>query len=167
MAEIHEMHLDAPSLKAAFRCFPSGVTALCALVDGQPVGMAVSSFTSVSLDPPLVSVCIQNSSSTWPILKTAERLGVSILGSDQHGAGHKLAAKTADRFQDIAWEASTAGAVFVSNAALHLACSIHKSIEAGDHEIVLLRLQNLRINPDVEPLVFHRSRFRRLEALTD
>jgi Conserved protein/domain typically associated with flavoprotein oxygenases, DIM6/NTAB family len=129
--------------------------------------MAVSSFTSVSLDPPLVSVCIQNSSSTWPILQTAERLGLSILGSDQPGIGRRLAAKAADRFQDIEWEAGAAGAVFVSNAVLYFECSIHKSIEAGDHEIVLLRLQNLRINPGIEPLVFHRSRFRRLEASAD
>jgi hypothetical protein len=62
-------------LREAFGCFPSGVTAVCALVDGTPRGMAASSFTSVSLTPPLVSLCVQRTSSTWPLLSDRPRLG--------------------------------------------------------------------------------------------
>lgn len=65
-------------LRRAFGCFPSGIT-VCALVDGTPVGMAASSFTSVSLAPPLVSVCIQHTSTTWPVLRNRPRLGLSVL----------------------------------------------------------------------------------------
>ena len=72
--------LTAAHLRASFACFPSGVAAVCALIDGEPVGMVMSSFTSVSLDPPLVSVCVDLNSSTWPRLRSAPWLGVSILG---------------------------------------------------------------------------------------
>jgi flavin reductase (DIM6/NTAB) family NADH-FMN oxidoreductase RutF len=69
---------DPQQLRRVFGSFPSGVAAVAALVAGEPVGIAASSFTSVSLDPPLVSVCIAHTSTTWPVLRTASRLGVSI-----------------------------------------------------------------------------------------
>ncbi|WP_197433252.1 flavin reductase family protein [Agrobacterium vitis] len=164
MKDQEQTQLDPLTLRNAFGYFPSGVTALCALIEGKPAGMAVASFTTVSLDPPLVSVCIQNNSSTWPVLKTAERLGLSVLGSEQHGICSSLAAKGIDRFRDISWETSRAGAIFVSDAAMVIECSIHETIEAGDHQIILLRLHLFSINPHVEPLVFHRSTFRRLDT---
>lgn len=64
MMEIDRLDGDIAQLRRAFGCFPSGVTAVCAVVDGEPVGMAASSFTSVSMAPPLVSVCVQDSSAT-------------------------------------------------------------------------------------------------------
>jgi flavin reductase (DIM6/NTAB) family NADH-FMN oxidoreductase RutF len=70
-------------LRGAFAAFPSGVTAIAGMLDGHPVGMAASSFTSVSLEPPLVSVCMAHSSSTWPSLRRAPSIGVSVLA-----AGH-------------------------------------------------------------------------------
>lgn len=75
---IEREELDAQRLRQAFGCFPGGVTAVASLVDGEPVGMAVSSFTSVSMAPPLVSVCMQDSSSTWPKLRDRPRLGLSV-----------------------------------------------------------------------------------------
>jgi len=102
--------VDDDVLRRAFACFPTGVTAVCALVDGQAVGMAASSFTSVSLDPPLVSVCVQNSSSTWRKLSPMSRLGVSVLSAGHENASRQLAAKTGDRFSGIDWQASTGGA---------------------------------------------------------
>lgn len=67
---------DQNVLRQAFGCFPSGVTAFCGLLDGAAEGMAASSFTSVSLDPPLVSVCVAKTSTTWPKLATLDRLGL-------------------------------------------------------------------------------------------
>jgi flavin reductase (DIM6/NTAB) family NADH-FMN oxidoreductase RutF len=156
--------VDDADLRRAFACFPTGVTAVCALVDGQPVGMAASSFTSVSLDPPLVSVCMQNSSITWQKLVPVRRLGVSFLSVGHEPASRQLAAKTGDRFFGIDWQASTGGAVFIGGASVWLECSINQRIAAGDHEIVLLQIETLRIQPDVSPLVFHASRYRQLSA---
>ena len=75
--------LDPQRLRHVFGAFPSGVAAVAALVGGVPVGIAASSFTSVSLDPPLVSLCVAHTSTTWPLLRGADRLGVSILGEAQ------------------------------------------------------------------------------------
>jgi flavin reductase (DIM6/NTAB) family NADH-FMN oxidoreductase RutF len=155
---------DQALLRQAFGCFPSGVTAFCGLVDGVAEGMAASSFTSVSLDPPLVSVCVANTSSTWPKLATLDRLGLSVLAGDHAPVARALSAKVGDRFSNVEWEASDTGAVFVHGATLWLECAPYKRVEAGDHEIVLLRIVALAIYPDVAPMVFHRSGFHGLAA---
>jgi flavin reductase (DIM6/NTAB) family NADH-FMN oxidoreductase RutF len=156
---------DPRELRKAYGCFPTGVTAVCALIDGQPVGMAASSFTSVSLDPPLVSVCVQSTSSTWQKLAPAQRLGVSFLGVAHDGACRQLAAKNGDRFAGIEWEASEAGAIFIGGAAVWMECSISQRVVAGDHEIVVLQIEGLKTEPDVSPLIFHASQFRQLASL--
>jgi flavin reductase (DIM6/NTAB) family NADH-FMN oxidoreductase RutF len=79
MHPVHSRQLDDSTLRRVFGCFPSGVIAVCASIDGEPVGMAASSFTTVSVAPPLVSICVQNTSTTWPRLRECERLGVSVL----------------------------------------------------------------------------------------
>lgn len=153
---------DPRTLRNAFGCFPTGVTAICAMIDGQPVGMAASSFVSVSLDPPLVLVCIQNSSSTWQKLRGAPRIGVSVLGEGHDRACSQLAAKSGDRFESLEWSMTEDGAVLLEGAAVSLDCSIAEEIAAGDHRLVLLRIEKLEFQPAVNPLVFHGSRFRRL-----
>lgn len=157
--------VDPVGLRRAFGCFPSGVTAVCAMAGSEPVGMAASSFTSVSIDPPLVSVCVQNSSATWPRLRRCARLGVSVLARGQDGACRSLSDKHGDRFAGVSWEPGADGAVFVHGATAWLNCSVHDELPAGDHRIVLLRVHGLRADPGAEPLVFHGSRFRQLAAL--
>jgi len=152
----------AEDLRRAFGCFPSGVVALCGLCDDAPVGMSVSSFTSVSLAPPLVSVCIARQSSTWKVLRHLLRIGLSVLAEDHGQVCRALAAKDADRFGSVPWQASERGAVFVADASLHIECSIEREIDAGDHVLVLLAIEALRSDPAVAPLVFHGSRFRQL-----
>ena len=88
--------LDPSTLRQAFGAFPSGVVAVAASVDDRLVGMAASSFTSVSLEPALVSFSVANSSSTWPVLRRAGRLGLSVL-ADHHGAACRQLAGPADR----------------------------------------------------------------------
>ncbi|WP_328584543.1 flavin reductase family protein [Streptomyces sp. NBC_00370] len=156
--------LQPAELRRVFGAFPTGVTAIAALADGAPVGLAASSFTSVSLDPPLVSVCVAHSSTTWPVLRDRDRLGVSVLGAHQEAAGRQLAARGADRFAGLGWRATPAGAVLIDGASAWFDCSVEQHIRAGDHDIVLLRVHALDADHSVVPLVFHASRFRRLEA---
>jgi flavin reductase (DIM6/NTAB) family NADH-FMN oxidoreductase RutF len=153
---------DQALLRQAFGCFPSGVTAFCGLLDGVTEGMAASSFTSVSLDPPLVSVCVANTSTTWPKLATLERLGLSVLADDHAPVAKALAAKNGDRFESVDWMATDSGAVFVHGATLWLECAPYKRVDAGDHEIVVLQIVALAMYPDIAPMVFHRSNFREL-----
>jgi flavin reductase (DIM6/NTAB) family NADH-FMN oxidoreductase RutF len=140
------------------------VTAVCALVADQPVGMTANSFTSVSLKPPLASLGVQIGSNTWRSLGSAPLLGVSFLGAGHERVSRQLSAKTGDRFSEIDWHASTGGAVFIGGATAWLECSIDRRIIAGDHELVLLLIERISIQPDVTPLVFHASRYRQLAA---
>ncbi|MFV2178052.1 flavin reductase family protein [Actinomadura sp. LOL_016] len=166
MFNIEPVSGDPAQLRRAFGCFPSGVTAVCAQDEaGVPVGMAASSFTSVSLSPALVSVCVQNSSTTWPRLRRLPRLGVSVLGADQDTAAQRLAMKTGDRFHGLDWDATEDGTILVRGAAAAMDCSIHSEVPAGDHMIVLLAVHALRADPECSPLVFHGSRFRQLAVV--
>ncbi|WP_197382968.1 flavin reductase family protein [Mycolicibacterium mengxianglii] len=154
------------ALRKALALFPSGVTAVCALVDGQPVGMAASSFTSVSLEPPLVSICVAHTSTTWPRLRTSHRIGISVLARTHDVVARQLSAKGVERFLDVPWLADPNGGVFLYDSALWLECSIEQEVTAGDHAVVLLKVLRFSAYPDVAPMVFHGSKFRGIETET-
>lgn len=154
--------LTPTSLREAFGHFPSGVIAIAAEVNGVREGLAASTFVPVSLEPPLVSFCVQNTSMTWPKLKCAPMLGISVLGESHDAAARTLAAKTGDRFAGLATESRESGAVFVKGTALWLESAIEQLIPAGDHTIVVLRVNEVTVDAEVAPIVFHRSVFRRL-----
>jgi flavin reductase (DIM6/NTAB) family NADH-FMN oxidoreductase RutF len=156
--------LRLTELRRVFGAFPTGVTAVAALVEGVPVGIAASSFTSVSLDPPLVSVCVAHTSTTWPALRDSGTLGISVLGAHQERIGRQLAESGVDRFADLGWQATEDDAVLIEGASAWLKCGVDQVVRAGDHDIVVLRVHELDADPAVPPLVFHASRFRRLEA---
>ncbi|EGD54233.1 flavin reductase family protein [Gordonia neofelifaecis] len=157
---------DEGELKRAFSCFPSGVVAVCRSGDGaddEPIGMSASAFTTVSLDPPLVSVCVRNGSATWPTLKGGT-VGVSVFAAHQGDICRRLAGPPEERFTGVRPISDESGAVYIPGATAHLECTVFAEIPAGDHIVVLLAIAALRCDPDVEPLVFHASSFRALEA---
>lgn len=157
--------LQPAALRQAFGRFPSGVAALCAVIDGAPHGIVASSFTvGVSMEPPLVMFAVQNTSRTWPVLRGAERIGVSVLGTEHDAVCRQIASKTGDRFAGLELHTSADGAVFLEQAALWLDCSVENEVPAGDHRVVLLRVHGFSTHEGIhEPLVFHGSAFRRLE----
>lgn len=154
--------LSPTSLREAFGHFPTGVVAIAAEVDGIRVGLAASTFVPVSLDPPLVSFCVQNSSTTWPKLKDLPYLGISVLGESHDAAARSLAAKTGDRFAGMETESRETGAVFIHGTTVWLESAIVQLVPAGDHTIVVLRVSEITVHDDVAPIVFHRSTFRKL-----
>lgn len=156
---------ETGTLRRAYGAFPSGVAAVCALRDGAPIGIVASSFVAVSMNPPLVSVCMQHTSTTWPLLADQPRLGLSVLAATHDRACQQIASKTGDRFAGIVYTVTDEGAVLLHDAAAWLDCSIDTVITAGDHDLVLLRVQALQIHDDVAPLVFHGSRLHSLSAL--
>lgn len=158
---------DAAELRRVFSTFPTGVVAMAGLVDDRPVGLAASSFVSVSLDPPLVSVCVAHTSRTWPVLRPTRRLGISVLGAHQEQAGRQLSGRSQDRFAGLSWTATGAGAVLLGGASAWLECDVEREMPAGDHDIVLLRVRELSADPRVPPLVFHASTYRRLADRLD
>jgi flavin reductase (DIM6/NTAB) family NADH-FMN oxidoreductase RutF len=158
--EMVESALDPSELRRTFSCFPSGVTALCTLIDGLPVGMAASSFCSVSLDPPLVLVCVAQTSATWLRLRMASRLGISVLSRGHDNIVRQLAGPAAARFDGVAWTTTEAGAVLLERSAAWLECELEQEVEAGDHHIAVLGVRAAMRARESEPLVFHESRFR-------
>jgi flavin reductase (DIM6/NTAB) family NADH-FMN oxidoreductase RutF len=124
--------------------------------------MAMSSFTSVSLDPTLVSVCADRGSTTWPQLAAAPWLGVSILGAGHVDVCQALSRKTGDRFAGVTWHSTPRGAVLIDGSPLWIECRVYDVLEAGDHWIALLEAGTLVPHSDTAPLIFHNSRLRPL-----
>jgi flavin reductase (DIM6/NTAB) family NADH-FMN oxidoreductase RutF len=153
-----DLDLRPDTLRSVFSTFPTGVVAVCGIVSGARVGMAVSSFTSVSLDPPLVAFCVQRTSRTWPTLRMAPRLGVSVLASSHACAARTLASKDGDRFAGVD-TITTDSAVHIRGSVSDLTCSLRNTVDAGDHLLVILQVHTARADGDVSPLVFHRSGF--------
>lgn len=156
--------LDPSTLRSAFGAFPSGVVAVAAEVGGGLTGMAASSFTSISLEPALVSSSVANTSSTWPVMRASRHLGLSVL-ADHHGTVCRQLAGPAElRFEGLATTRTDDGAVLLDDAVATFDCTIHQEIEAGDHTIVLHRLHAVHDSGGARPLVFHRSAFGRLAS---
>lgn len=153
--------LDPVRLRAAFGTFPSGVVAVAARVGGRLVGLAASSFTSVSLDPPLVSFSVANSSKTWPDLRRANHLGLTVLADHHERVCRQLAGPVEHRFDGIAITDHLGGAVTLDEGLAQFDCTLYREVEAGDHTIVLLQLHAVE-HATGAPLVFHRSTFGKL-----
>ena len=139
------------------------MVAVAALVDGARVGLAASSFTSVSLSPALVSFSVANTSSTWPVLRGADHLGLSVLASHQDRVCRQLAGPAEGRFAGLDARVTDRGALLLEEAVATFDCTVEREIEAGDHTMVLLRLHAVADGAADSPLVFHRSGFERLE----
>ncbi|MCG2624805.1 flavin reductase family protein [Arthrobacter sp. I2-34] len=157
---------DPQLLRETFGHFPSGVAALAAEVDGVRHVLVASSFTvGVSLEPPLVMFAVQNSSSTWPGLRAAERIGISILGAGHGQLCRQLAGRDKSaRFAGIEAVTGTGGAVFIPGAPVWFECSVYDEHPAGDHQVIFFQIHALHADKGLEPLVFHGSRFRQLAA---
>ncbi|KAA0974223.1 oxidoreductase [Arthrobacter sp. UCD-GKA] len=158
--------LDSQLLRETFAHFPSGVAAMAAEVDGSAHALVASSFTvGVSLEPALVMFAVQKRSGTWPILRNAPRVGVSILGQDQGPLCRQLANRDKNaRFAGVDVHQLDSGALLLPNASLWFECSIYDEHPAGDHDVVLLEIHALHVDKETSPLVFHDSTFRQLVA---
>jgi flavin reductase (DIM6/NTAB) family NADH-FMN oxidoreductase RutF len=156
-------------IKAVFGGFPAAVGALCAVVDGVPRGLVATSMSvGVSYDPPMVLFSIRNDSSTWPHLRRAGRIGISVLGETQGPVCGQLASKQGDRFAGLATLETSGGALLIEGAISWMECAIENEVPAGDHAIVILRVERVGHAERTSPLVFHRSRFpvlRHLESV--
>lgn len=138
--------------------FTTGVVLVTARTDTGPVGMAVNSFTSVSLAPPLIAVCAAISSTTWPLIRSTDAFAVTILGDRHRDLCTLFSTHGADRFVGE-WGVTPAGHPLVSDCLGWLDCAITAGYEAGDHELVLARAVAGAVTADDSPLVFHAGRF--------
>jgi len=119
------------------------------------------------MDPAIVSICVQHTSTTWPRLADVGTLGVSVLSSTQEAMCRQIAAKSADRFAGVSWFTRGSGPVFLANSTAWLDCTISTTIPAGDHDVVLLEVNHAAIDDSAQPLIFHASTFRTLAIVDD
>lgn len=150
------------AMRSAMSAFPTGVVLLAAEVDGTPVGMLANSFTSVSLDPPLVSVNIARTSSTWPVLSKAKHWGISVLAEEQEAVFRQLSGKAGERFSGLDWTSGADGSLVLDGASATFVVGPEARFDAGDHIIVLMRVLGLQRASERRPLVFHGSQTARL-----
>jgi 3-hydroxy-9,10-secoandrosta-1,3,5(10)-triene-9,17-dione monooxygenase reductase component len=134
--------------------FATGVAFVTAAPDGQPAGLIVNSLASVSLEPPLVSFCPARNSLTWSRMARARRCGVNVLGRRHERFAVHAAPAGADRFAGLDWELGPGGVPLVTDALASLECEIVAQHPAGDHWIVVGRVERLRMSPIQAPLVF-------------
>lgn len=151
----------APAMRHVMAGFPTGIAVVAAEVDGRIVGLSANSFTSVSLDPPLVSISFARTSTSWPLLRAAPRWGISVLGEAQAQVLQELRRPTSERFGRIDMDVD-AGPAFVAGALARFTVELDTEVEAGDHVLTLLRVLELSRDTEQHPLVFFDSDAHRL-----
>ncbi|MEU7488128.1 flavin reductase family protein [Streptomyces sp. NPDC042319] len=145
-------------VKRAHRSFPSGVTVVTAQAAGQPVGLVVNAFSSVSMDPLLVLVCINSSTQSHASLCAARHLGISILSNAQSAVAATFAKSGGDKFQSIPWHAGEQGAPLLDGASATFEVEVVSRVEAGTHSVFFGRIVGVETS-DVPPLVYSAGGF--------
>ena len=155
---------DPASYRTVLGHFATGVTVITAIDDGQPVGMAANSFTSVSLDPPLVLFCAAKTSSTWPQIERSGKFAVNILGEHQEDVCRVFAQKGEDRFARTGYRKSLMGSPLLPDVIAYLDCTIHAVHDAGDHVVVIGHVEDLGVGAEGVggPLLFYRGGYAKL-----
>jgi len=154
---------DARPFRDALGRFATGVAFVTAAPNGEPAGLIVNSLTSVSLEPPLVSFWPSRDSLSWARMRRAGRFGVNLLGRQHERFAIRAAPAGADRFAGLDWEPGPGGVPLLTDALTSLECEIVAEHPAGDHWIVVGRVDELRISPINEPLVFYAGAFRTVQ----
>jgi len=143
--------------------FPTGVTVVTAVAGDSRVGVAIGSFFSVSLEPPLVGFCVGNNSQSWPTIREAGSFCVNILAADQEETCRVFASKESDKFAGIGYSAAPhTGAPLLQDVLGWIECDIDAVHEAGDHDIVVGKVLNLAVGREGDPLVFFRGGYANL-----
>jgi flavin reductase (DIM6/NTAB) family NADH-FMN oxidoreductase RutF len=151
-----------PDFRQVMGNFATGVTIITAIDDEGPAGVAANSFTSVSLDPPLVLFCVARTSTTWPRIEAARKFAVNILGEHQEELSRLFAQKGADRFGQAEWHVGVGGSPVLHDVLAYIDCEFWAEYDGGDHIIVVGRVLDLGVTHDAGPLVFFRGQYGRL-----
>lgn len=134
--------------------YPTGVVVVTALIDDTPTGMVIGTFSSVSLEPPLVSFMPMTTSSSYAKLRNASDICISVFAQDQLQVCRTLASKDPEKFDKVDWTPSPTGAPMVAGAVAHIHGRIEREIEAGDHYITLVAVDDIAVNRPATPLLF-------------
>ncbi len=154
---------DPRTLRDALGCFATGVTVVtCLAGDGEPAGLTVNSFTSVSLDPPLLLVCLHKMAASAAALTEASHFAVNVLQTGQQPASIRFSTRDEDRFGATPWSCGEAGAPILKDSLGVFECQRHAVHDGGDHYILIGEVVKASFDASLDPLLFFRGRYRRL-----
>lgn len=154
---------DPAHFRKVLGSYPTGVTIVTAMDEGKPVGLAVGTFTSVSLDPPLVAFLPDRKSRSWPAIEKAGAFCANVVGDHQADVCGVFASKVEDKFAEVPWQPSPAtGSPMIAGCVAWLDCDVEAVHEAGDHWIVIGRVKELDVADEAAgPLLFFKGGYGR------
>ena len=164
-AENHEYRSghDPRTLRDALGCFATGVTVVtCLNGSGDPAGLTVNSFTSVSLDPPLLLVCLAKQAASAAALIEASHFAVNVLQTGQQPASIRFSTRDEDRFGATPWSCGEDGAPILEDSLGVFECERHAVHDGGDHHILIGQVVKASFDASLDPLLYFRGRYRRL-----
>jgi 3-hydroxy-9,10-secoandrosta-1,3,5(10)-triene-9,17-dione monooxygenase reductase component len=151
---------DPLSMRKVLSRFPTGVTVITGKSSEGPAGMAVNSFTSLSINPPMVLFCPSVTSKTWPVLRSDGQIAVNLLSAEQEEVSRAFAGDAQHRFSEVEWYEAENGCALLKQAMAWLECSIVAEFLAGDHTIVIAHVDKVGVNEEANfPLVFFQSAY--------
>jgi 3-hydroxy-9,10-secoandrosta-1,3,5(10)-triene-9,17-dione monooxygenase reductase component len=140
--------------------FASGVTVVTSISGGEPVGLTCQSFSSVSLNPPLVVFIPSKTSRAWPLIQRSGKFCVNFLADGQADLSNVMASRGVDKFEGVPWSpAPETGSPVLEGTLGHVDCQIHTVHEAGDHYIVVGRVLDLVLGEGEKPLLFFQGKY--------
>ena len=151
--------IDSGAFRNVLGHFPTGVTSVTAVNDGQPVGMAIGSFTSVSLDPPLVAFLPGKESGSWKEIRESGSFCVNVMAQDQMEVCGVMASHSDDKFANVNWSPGPSGSQIIEASIAYIDCEIEAIHDGGDHDIVVGRVIELEVLENKEPLVFFQGNY--------
>ena len=154
---------DPRTLRDALGCFATGVTVVtCLNAAGEPAGITVNSFTSVSLDPPLLLVCLAKPAASAGALIEASHFAVNVLQTGQQPASITFSTRVEDRFGTTPWSCGEAGAPILKDSLGVFECERFAVYDGGDHHILVGQVVKASFDTGLDPLLYFRGRYRRL-----
>jgi len=152
--------IDPLDYRRTLGSYPTGVVIVTGAAEEGPVGLAIGSFASVSLDPPLVGFLPDKGSSSWPKIEPTGSFCVNILAADQLDCCKAFASKGGDKYGSLTWRTAATGSPVIDGVLAWIDCSIERVEEAGDHWFVMGRIQEMAVErDDVGPLLFFRGAY--------
>lgn len=154
-----ESTIDAARFRSVLGHYPTGVSVVTASGTEGPAGMVVGTFTSVSLDPPLVAFLPDKSSTSWPLIRASGSFCANVLSAEQEQLCRQFAKSGGNKFDGVTWQPGPSGSPILDGVVAWVDCNIEQVVESGDHYIVIGRVQALDVKQPAAPLAFIQGKF--------
>ncbi len=156
---------DQIGFRNALGTFATGITVITTTnTKKEPVGITVNSFTSVSLEPPLILWCLDKNADSYEDFVNCIRFAVHVLHEDQEAISHNFAIKSNNKFAELEWENGEFGSPILNDFSTCFQCETEERYTGGDHIIFLGRIRSIQTHPGKEPLIYHAGSYRLLKS---